>query len=198
MQTNSFAELTANGQSASYELPGDVCNVDVYLDDAETWGAGTLVLQSSPDGGTTWVNVPSASWTTGDGVLGSYTVYGRDVRLSLSGATSPSLTVTIKAEPVASQVQHLGPLTDNGNTDLILPRAGAVTVFAVGTWDSGSLTLSLSPDGTNYYDSGMTALTADGGSYFANATDESILRLVLASVAAASASLDVWAFATDL
>lgn len=196
--TNTFAELTANGQSASYELPGDVCSVDVYLADAETWGSGTLILQSSFDGGTTWVAVPSASWTSGDGVLGSYTVYGRDVRFSLSGATGPSLTPTIKVKPVASEVQYLGPLTDNGNTDLVLPRAGAIALFVKGTWDSGSLTLSISPDGTAYYDSGVAAITANGGGFFANATDESILRLVLASVAAAGADLDVWVYATNL
>lgn len=192
---NTFAELTADGNTATFELPGDVSTVDVYLDDAETWGAGTLKLQSSFDGGTTWVDVPSASWTSGDGRLGSYTVYGRDVRLNLAGATSPSLTVTLKAQPVASYVEHYS-LTANGNTAVPLTKPGAVAVFAKGTWDSGSLTLSESPDGSHYYDAGVTAITANGGGFFANAADNSQLRLVLASVATA-ADLDVWVYVTD-
>jgi hypothetical protein len=176
--TNAFAELTADGQSAAYEMPGDVCDVDVYLADAETWGSGTLIVQSSPDGGTTWIAVASASWTSGDGYLGSVRAYGRDIRLSLSGSTTPSLTVTVRATPVASVVRKVATLTANGN------------------WDSGSLTLSLTPDNLTYYDSGLTALTADGGQAYANTPNDTQLRLVLASVVTAS-DLDVYVYETD-
>lgn len=195
-ETNAFAELTANGQSAAYEMPGDVCDVDVYLDDAETWGSGTLKLQSSPDGGTTWIDVASASWTSGDGYLGSYRAYGRDIRLSLSGATGPSLTVTVRATPVPSVVRKVATLTANGNTDFALNRAGGFALFALGTWDSGSLTLSLTPDNSSYYDSGLTALTADGGQAYANTPGDTQLRLVLASVVSAS-DIDVYVYETD-
>jgi hypothetical protein len=194
--TNAFAELTANGQSAAYEMPGDVCDVDVYLDDAETWGGGTLIVQSSPDGGTTWISVASASWTVGDGYLGTVRAYGRDIRLSLSGATSPSLTVTVRATPVASVVRKVATLTANGNTDFALSRAGGFALFALGTWDSGSLTLSLTPDNLTYYDSGLTALTADGGQAYANTPNDTQLRLVLASVVTAS-DIDVYVYETD-
>jgi hypothetical protein len=193
--TNSFAELTATGQTASYELPGDICAVDVYLDDTETYGGGTLKLQSSPDGGTTWVDVPSASWTSGDGHLGAFTVYGRTIRFDLAGATSPSLTVTIKAKSKSLASVVYANLTDNGNTTLVLgkPPTGAF-IFAVGTWDSGSLTFAWSPDGgSNYYDSGVAAITADGGAALTNAGSDVLGRLVLGSVVTA-ADIDVWVY----
>jgi len=194
--TNTFAELTADGQSAAFECPGDVNDIDVYLDDAETWGSGTLIVQSSPDGGTTWIAVASASWTSGDGYLGSVRAYGKDIRLSLSGSTSPSLTVTVRATPVASVVRKVATLTANGNTDIALNRAGAFALFALGTWDSGSLTLSITPDNTLYVDSGLTALTADGGEAYANVPGDTQLRLVLASVVTAS-DIDVYIYETD-
>ena len=193
--TNTFAELTANGSTASYELPGDVNKLDIYLADAETWGSGTLIAQTSFDGGTTWVAVPGVSYNSGDGLLASKELaFGRDVRFTVSGATSPSLTVTIKATPVASYVEYYN-LTANGNTEVPLNRPGAVAVFAKGTWDSGSLTLSHSPDGTLYLYSGVAAITADGGGEYANAADDALLRLVLASVTTA-ADLDVHVYVT--
>jgi hypothetical protein len=194
--TNAFAELTADGQSAAFECPGDVNDIDVYLDDAETWGSGTLIVQSSPDGGTTWIAVASASWTSGDGYLGSVRAYGRDIRLSLSGSTTPSLTVTVRATPVASVVRKVATLTANGNTDFALNRAGGFALFALGTWDSGSLTLSVTPDNSSYYDSGLTALTADGGQAYANTPGDTQCRLVLASVVTAS-DIDVYVYETD-
>lgn len=194
--TNTFAQLTADGNTAAFSLPGDVCDIDVYIADAETWGGGTLKMQTSFDGGTTWVDVPNASWTSGDGLLSAgVRAYGRDVRFNLAGATSPVIDVTIKAVAVSqASVEVYGPLTDNGNTVVLAPRGGAVAVFVKGTWDSGSLTLSHSPDGTLYVDSGMTAITANGGGFFTNTCGDTLLRLVLASVAAASADLDVWVY----
>lgn len=194
--TNTFAELTADGQSAAYECPGDVNDIDVYLDDGETWGSGTLIVQSSPDGGTTWIAVASASWTSGDGYLGTVRAYGKDIRLSVSGSTTPSLTVTVRATPVASSVKKVATLTANGNTDFYINRKGAFALFALGTWDSGSLTLSITPDNTLYVDSGLTALTADGGEAYANTPGDTQLRLVLASVATAS-DIDVYVYETD-
>lgn len=193
--TNTYAELTADGQSASFELPAMVTDVDVYLDDAETWGSGTLILQSSHDGGTTWVAVTGASWTSGDGYLGSVRVYGQDLRLSLSGSTSPSLTVTVKAVAVSGAVAINKTLTANGNVDVVLPRGTAFAMRAAGTWDSGSLTVEESPDGSNYYNC-VAAVTADGGGEYANAGDNTLLRLVLASVVTA-ADLDVVIYAAE-
>lgn len=192
---HTFAELTANGQSSSVELPGDVNDLDIYLNDAETWGAGTLILQTSFDGGTTWVAVPNASWTSGDGLLASgVRAYGKDLRLSLSGATTPSLTVTIKANAVSqAEATFVGTITANGNTDFVLPRGGALALFVKGTFDSASLTLSHSPDGTLYVDSAMAAITAAGGGFFANGGKDNLFRIVTGSVVTA-ADLDVWVY----
>lgn len=197
VKVNTFAELTADGSSAAFALPGLANSVDVYLNDAETWGSGTLVLESSVDG-TNWVAVPSASWTTGDGYLGTVDVLGGQVRLTVSGSTTPSLTVTLKASAHSGAVgEETVNLTANGNTDLVLSRAGKFAVFVAGTWDSGSLTVSESPDGTLYVDTGLTAITADGGASYANAGDNALVRLVLASVVTAS-DLDVVIVSTDL
>lgn len=198
---NTFAQLTADGQSAALAMPGDVCDVDVYVADAPTWGGGTLILQTSFDGGTTWVAVPSASYTSGDGVMATgLRVYGNKLRLSLSGSTSPAIDVTIKATAVSQSFAKLvaETLTDNGNTDFVLNKPCSLAVFVKGTWDSGSLTLSVSPDGTLYVDSAMSAITADGGAFFANAAADEMFRLVLASVAGAAADLDVWVFGAPL
>jgi hypothetical protein len=195
--TNTFAELTDNGSTASVELPGDVNEVDVYIDDGETWDSGSLTALTSFDGGTTWVTVPGFTKTTGDGYLGSFTAYGKDLKFTIASVAgaSASITITIKAKRVMSQVILAAQtLTDNGNTDLVLTRPGDLAVFAKGTWDSGSLTLSVSPDGTLYVDSGVTAITANGGGYYTNTAGDTTLRLVLASVAGAAADLDVWVY----
>jgi len=197
VKVNTFAELTADGSTAAVALPGMASKVHVYLNDTETWGSGTLILESSVDG-SNWVAVPSASWTSGDGLLGTVDVLGGQLRATLSGATTPSLTVTIKAIAYSGVVgEEPINLTANGNTDLVLSRAGKFAVFASGTWDSGSLTVSESPDGTLYVDSGVTAVTADGGGVHANAGDATLVRLVLASVVTA-ADLDVVVISTDL
>jgi hypothetical protein len=54
-----------------------------------TWGGGTLTLQISPDGGTTWVSTTVT--LTDDGVVGVSNIIGTHARLNLAGATSPSL-----------------------------------------------------------------------------------------------------------
>lgn len=193
MSTNTFAILAADGSTAAYELGADVNSVDVYLKDTATDGGGTAKLQSSFDGGTTWVDVASASWTSGVGYMGTYTVFGRYVRINLAGATSPTnFIVTVKSEAVASYVEYVN-LLDDASHDVVLTKPGAVAVFAEGTWDSGSLTVTESPDGVAYYDSGYTALTADGGEVFTNPADNKMLSLELASVATAC-DLNVWIY----
>lgn len=199
--TNTFANLAANGSTAALELPGDVNDIDVYLSDAAaTFGGGTLTLYTSFDGGTTWVAVTSGAWTSGTGLLAAaLRGYGKYIRLTLAGATSPSLTVTVVAKRVSQSkaVNVVATLAANGNTDFVAPYPASVAIFAKGTWDSGSLTLSVSPDGTLYVDSGLTAITANGGGVYANTGKNSLLRLVLASVVTAS-DLDVWAYYAPL
>lgn len=195
INTNTFTTLAANGQSAAFELPGDVNDLDVYVSDAAaTWGGGTLILQTSFDGGTTWVAVPSASYTAGSGLIDSARrSFGKYVRLSLSGATSPSLGITVKAKAVSESDHQYLNITANGNSTVVLPRGGALAVFVKGTFDSASLTLAHSPDGTLYVDSGVTAITAAGGGFFANGGKDTLFRIVTASIVTA-ADLDVWVY----
>lgn len=188
--TNTYAILAADGNTAAFEAGADINTVSVYLTDGASDGGGTLKMQSSFDGGTTWVDVPSASWTSGDGRLGVYTVYGRDIRFNLASATSPTnMNVTVKCEPIGSSVERFA-LTANGSTDMVIPRKSAFAVFLKGTFDSGSLTITESPDGAVYFDSGYTAVTAAGGASLANTGGNALFKLVLASVTTA-AVLDV-------
>lgn len=86
MASGSFV---ANG-SASVDVSGynqsKALNT-VYL--IGTWGGGTVVVECSPDGGTTWVAIPDKYYTSNAVV----NLEGRwtNLRLTLSGATSPTL-----------------------------------------------------------------------------------------------------------
>lgn len=66
-----------------------------------TWGSGTLNIQRSPDGGTTWYNMKDAGGTeialTVDGEVAVAVAYGEYVRASLSGSTSPDLQGRVEA-----------------------------------------------------------------------------------------------------
>lgn len=182
---NTFANLAADGSTADLALPGDVNSVKVYLADGADDGGGTLTMHQSFDGGTTYVAVASASWTSGDGYLGTFDVYGRVLKFVLAGATSPDLDITVVADAVASSYEEFN-LVANGNTDFAVPRKGDFAVYAKGTWDSGSLTIDETPDNTLYTDIGYTAVTANGGAVFVNAQENDKFRLVLASVVTAS------------
>lgn len=61
-----------------------------------TWGSGTLTLQFSPDGGTTWITVSGVSLTANGYVGNIIASQGDQVRAVLTGATSPSLTVILR------------------------------------------------------------------------------------------------------
>jgi hypothetical protein len=181
---NTFATLSADGSTADLNLPGDVNSVKLYLADGETWGGGTLTMYQSFDGGTTYVAVASSAKTSGDGYLGTFDVYGRVLKFILASSTTPTLDITVVADAVASSAEVV-QFIDDGSADFSVPRKGDFAVFAAGTWDSGSLTISETPDNTLYTDIGYTAVTADGGAVFVNAQKNDSFRLVLASVATA-------------
>lgn len=166
-QTNAAAAtqfaLLANGQTSSIVSNALDTEVTVYLGANATWGAGTLIIQESFDGGTTWVSHPSASWTAGaaNTQLGKVTLDAPLWRFSLSGATSPSLLIAYKQE-VNRFANSVGfSLTANGSTPTFtvpeLANAVGSTSFdtpdnampwvAFGTWGSGTLALQVSPDG---------------------------------------------------
>ena len=184
-----FTAITANGSSSAHSCPGLVQTVDVYLDDASVWDTATMVLESSVDG-SNWVAVPSASWTSGLGYLGTVTVFGGQLRVTVSSVgAGTSLIPTVTAVAQSGAVAESLTLTANGTTAVQLPRRGPFQLFVAGTWDSGSLTVDESPDGTLYVEA-VAAITADGGSYYANAGDNHLLNVVLASVVTA-ADLDL-------
>jgi hypothetical protein len=185
-----FTAITANGSSSAHVLPGLVSQVDVYLDDASVWDTATMILESSVDG-SNWVAVSGASWTSGLGFVARVaTVFGGQLRVTVSSVgVSTSLIPTVTAVAVSGAVAQNLTLTANGTTSVVLPRAGAFQLFVAGTWDSGSLTVDESPDGTLKVEC-VSAITADGGAYYVNTGDNSQLDIVLASVASA-ADLDL-------
>ena len=72
-----------------------------------TFGSGTVTLQASPDGGTTFIDIPDAIGSsitfTANGMT-NFELYGNAdidsdeqviIRLALAGATSPSITYIV-------------------------------------------------------------------------------------------------------
>lgn len=166
---NLFAELTADGQTASFELPGAASTVSVFLKEGASDGTGTLKMQSSFDGGTTWVDVPDATWTSGDGHLGTYTVHGSDVRFDLASSTSPSdMIVQVNAVAQNQWSVHSGNFAADGSVDVVLSKKpDTVTLFLVGDDGTGTVTLQYTLDGgTTWYNA--ASMTAAGGTRFDN------------------------------
>ena len=90
-----FNAQAANGNSAVFSIKRDVpaegVQMELYV--LGTLGGGTVVLQASPDGGTTWQTITSAITTVGRTLI---TVCSQcPLRLNLSGATSPSVNAWI-------------------------------------------------------------------------------------------------------
>lgn len=194
VDTKTFAALSADGQTASFELPGDVCDVDVYIDDADDFGTGTLKPQVSPDGGTTWIDVPGESWTSGSGFLGQIKAYGRDIRFDLAGATSPDITVQIVAKARSQAEIKRVTLTADGNEVVTLPRGFAeYAVFSYGDFGTGTAKVEESPDGgTTYYDTSVSD-TADALTVVTNTAANHNLRVDLSGATSPSLTVDIYA-----
>lgn len=96
------ATFAANGSSTVFQIPdqADVVANTTYINGDPavswgafgTWGSGTLALQVSPDGGTTWFNVDTL---TANGKKLTKPVTQLLGRLTLTGATSPALTAYV-------------------------------------------------------------------------------------------------------
>lgn len=84
--------LSANGQTSEVKTVGQV-----RLTIVGTWGGGTAVLQHKKLDDTTWEDIPGASFTddTAKAILYPPDAMNK-LRVSLTGATSPSLKVTIQ------------------------------------------------------------------------------------------------------
>jgi len=85
--------LTSDGSTSALQSKGNL-NVAAY----GTFGGGTLSIQASYDGGSTWFTLKDAN-----GADGSFTSAGAlnvrigeaNLRFTLSGATSPNLNISI-------------------------------------------------------------------------------------------------------
>ena len=90
--------FTANGNGEGFRCD---TNKARQLTAWGTWGGGTLTIEFSPDGGTTWISVVDAATEvaislTANGAKGKfYPSMGYHLRPVLAGATTPSLSVHI-------------------------------------------------------------------------------------------------------
>lgn len=83
--------LTANGNTATLEWGGGVG----YYASNGTWGSGTTALQVSPNGGTNFISAGTDGNLTADGIIRFELPEKTIIQVNLSGATSPSLAITI-------------------------------------------------------------------------------------------------------
>jgi len=99
MSLPASAVLTSNGTSAVFTVPDTTGTTEVAVLAAGNFGGGTLTLQTSPDGGTTWFNCAAGITGSNAIVFGTPQVIERTLtsnvsrlfRLSLTGATNPSI-----------------------------------------------------------------------------------------------------------
>jgi len=177
----SFANLAANGNTSSVPTAGEFNSVGAFLGTGVTFGSGTLKAQVSFDGGTTWLDVPSASFTSGTANTkrADYTVIGPLMRWNLAGATTPSLDLRQVAREVRRGVQRTFTFTANGSSvQFPIGTTGLDVGFAAwGTWGSGTLAFQVSPDGgTTWFN--VDTLTADGIKHIAGSNSQEVLARV--------------------
>lgn len=79
--------MTTNTSTVAFEASGQtgICA-------AGTFGGGTMVLEVSPDGGTTWIPLAGASYTAAFTTVITM-ASGARLRAVLTGATTPSISV---------------------------------------------------------------------------------------------------------
>jgi hypothetical protein len=171
-----YAAITADVNGAAIDLSPNVINeVTLYVGANATWGGGTLKIQTSPDGGTTWLDIPAtSSWTAGTlnkrlGVVNA--VYGTKMRLVMTGSTSPSLNIVVRVARVRfGDTLNFSFAANGSSNSFVLPGSGNTVTgagipnpdfgwSAYGTWGSGTMTLQGSPDGgTSWYNVSNTAV----------------------------------------
>lgn len=95
--SNTFTTLSADGQTQNL-LP-NYGRQRYHAVAYGVWGGGTLTFQFSPDDGVTWIDMKDGSGglaqLSADGVFRFLAPIGEQVRVSLSGATSPTINVRI-------------------------------------------------------------------------------------------------------
>lgn len=92
MPTQSTNALSANGDTTIVSWGGG----EGFYSATGTWGSGTTTLYASFDGGTTYVTCGTEGQLTADGVV-RFTLPECKLRVTLSGATSPSIAVVVSS-----------------------------------------------------------------------------------------------------
>lgn len=155
--------FSANGNSATMENSPYVRSVlSTYAGANVAFGAGTVKVQMSPDGGTTWLDTgKSFTAANANKLIQHDEVFGPEFRMNLSGATAPNLDVDMVLRGVAT-----GPVpayefsADETKNAFTLPFTAekAFVYAAYGTFGGGTLTLEYSIDGGTTWKAEDTAL----------------------------------------
>lgn len=81
-----LSAVTANSNGTAAEWGGGQGLLSAW----GTWDGATVTLQHSPDGGTTWINVPGGAFTANDSALMSFPAR-KKLRAVVSGVGTSSL-----------------------------------------------------------------------------------------------------------
>lgn len=92
MATQSKQTLSANGDTAVIDWAGG----EGLYSARGTWGSGTTTLMASFDDGSNYTSAGTEGVLTADGMV-LFTLPACKLKISLTGATSPSLDVTIES-----------------------------------------------------------------------------------------------------
>lgn len=76
------------------DVDGDSVTTNIYPKIICVWaddfGGGTVTIQTTPDAGTTWIDIPNSSYTTNTVAnISGRIPQGFPIRAKLSGSTSP-------------------------------------------------------------------------------------------------------------
>ena len=204
MQPNLYqvlAAYSANASSANIVCNGQVNVVSFYFGAGVTFGSGTLTLETSPDGGTTWVSTGvTITSATANSFRQSNLVFGSLLRLTLSGATSPTINVAVRVTQVRYGNVDAFSFTANGTSLPFVLLGGAEYLFApnnfdvalqaIGTFGSGTVALEASPDGgTTWYR--VSTLTANGMNVVNTGLTDTLFRINLTGATSPSLTVRV-------
>lgn len=92
-----FSAQAANANGAAQSWPGGKGTFSAW----GTFGGGTVTLQWSPDGGTTWLNADPSGFTFTTftaGGIGGFELPTCSIRAVLSGATAPNINARVAIE----------------------------------------------------------------------------------------------------
>ena len=171
------AAFAADGNGSNIVVdPGNDVILSIYTGANATIGGGTLTLQVSPDGGTTFVDTADISVTvvSADSLVAHVQAKGSLFRLNLNGSTAPNLDIDVTVIETRSRgtgnQERIGvgsgssSFTVDGTSVVhrnVRNDSQQVAWSAVGTFGSGTVTLQYTIDGGTTWKDADT-LSADG------------------------------------